>query len=430
MKKERYELERELYYLIEKYNKNKDIRGKIVELLSERVIEGNVIGILNNNIPLGTLKAKLLYHFTDAVYMTTEEECVNPDNYFLDSEKAESVDYYENLEKVDKYPIIFKDAEEMNDNHYHVKLTVQEIADLYNRMVIIYNPETQRKMHQIERNGLIFEEIKPNPKSYKEISEELLNGTFIANDNLSLNLLVDGTDEWRYNDKNKMLKIISGKLNIVDGYNRSVGILTALEINPNLKYKFGVNITRYNEKKAKKLIYQSFKRNDMSEDDKAEMNTDSLENMIIKSINDNSDMKGKIVSDKILIDTGRALVENKIITKAIQSNFKYSGRAEADIIADWLNKCFDYLIYLKPDVFRDNIKKFQDNSIMNKQNMFIGYIAIFAKFQGDSNWRDKLKNKIDEIEKIDAETLKGKGITKKELKPKDIKNISDFFKAI
>jgi len=430
MKKERYELERELYYIIEKYNRNEDVKVKVVEFLKERVIEGNTRGILNNNTPLGVLKSKLLYHFTDAMYVATEEKNINPDDYFLDSEKSEAADYYEKLDEVEKYPIVFKDAEEMNNDHYHVKLTVQEIAELYNRMVIIYNPETQRKMHQVEKNGLIFEEIRPNPRSLKEISEELLNGTFIANDNISINLLVDGTDDWKYNDKSKTLKIISGKLNIIDGYHRSLGILTALEINPNLKYKFGVNITRYNKKKAKKLIYQSFKRNDMSDSDKEDMNPDSLENEIIKNINENSDMKGKIVLDKILIDTGRALVENQIISKAIKGNFKYSGRAEALIVADWLNKCFDYLIYLKPDAFRDNIKKVQDTSMINKQNMFIGYIALFAKIQEDSNWRDILKTKIEEIENIEAEILKEIGITKKELKPKDIKNISEFFKAI
>jgi len=390
---ERSELENGLYFIIEKYNKDKKAKEQVTKEMSGKgILAGDTIAILNKVMQINNLSGEKLYLLSKSLFNTTKENIINPEKYFTELEIERAEKYEEKNKKIEKFPLIFDKVTEISNDHFKVILTIQQIVELYNRLVVVYNYETQRESIKKEIDGLIFEKPDVNEESVEDIKNALLKNQFIPTDDITFNLLYDRDDEYKFDERSGMLKITKGKFNIVDGYHRCLGMIRALIENPNLDYKFGVNITNFDTDKAKRVIIQSDKKNKINGDYLDRINPDKLENDIIKRINESSsDVRGMITTNDLLIKSGKALIDWDILSLAIKENFKnkYKMKREVMDVADWLIECFNELVYLNPIAFKDNIVKIRKESIINHPNTFIGYMAIFSKLQGDLQWSSK-----------------------------------------
>jgi hypothetical protein len=430
MKVEPRELYNNLNVMIKIYGKNNKVLEEVTNLLMKRGIpRGYTKKILMGITPLETLDRAILYVVTSAFYQVTNESIVNIERYFTDEEIKEGEKFQYITEEKESFPVIFKDVIKVNDDYYITTLTAQKIKELYDSFVVTYNKETQRNTIARRIRNSVIEMINVNWKSVKEIEEEILKGLFITNA-ITFNILKNGEEEFEYDEKNRTLTVYRGEIDILDGFHRSLGMINAVMINPEVQYITAVNITNFDIEKARRFIVQEDKKNKIAKKH-IEAYKETLENAIVRKINEspNCDLKGKITTNGRLIQFNQALVEFEVLAQAIKYHFvDIKTQREANQITDYLIEGFNEIIGLYPDEFLDNYIKVKQKSVINHNYTFIGYVALLAKLREDSRWKEKLRKTLEKIDfsikNPDWEII---GLFNDRLTIKVIESISKYF---
>jgi hypothetical protein len=99
-------------------------------------------------------------------------------------------------------------------------------------------------------------------------------------------------------------------------------------------------------------------------------------------------------------------------------------RVDAEDVADYLIDYFNFLIGSYPEAFINNIEKTRKDSLINDNNMFVGYIVLARKMFEKGIKPRKVKEYIDNIEfNRENKLWQEKGILDSQL------NITDTNKA-
>ena len=147
-------------------------------------------------------------------------------------------------------------------------ITTLSMRDIYNASqsgVLQVRSDAQRESVFSYYGGQIVTHIKFNDSVARDISKEILAGTYHP-DTLRWHLLIDDDIEWDYNyDENTHeLCIQFGTILNIDGQHRTVGIEYALESNPSINLLFPVIISVGDVRTAQKIIAQDEKRQPIS----------------------------------------------------------------------------------------------------------------------------------------------------------------------
>jgi hypothetical protein len=257
---------------------------------------------------------------------------------------------------------------------------------------------------------------------------------------ITINLLQDGTDEFVYNEKKGEITVISGQMNIIDGFHRLMSMVVAVANNPNSDYITEVRFTNWDIQKCRNFINQEDKRNKI---DKRYMNSviniNKWGNKVVTKINESgSDLKGKIVTNPIVLKHNKALTMFDIMSDAIELGYEIKSNMDVYKISQWLVDFFDFIIGFYPDNFigEDNIAKSKEISAINLPAMFVGYICISKHLYNQTNWEDKLNNILKDINfDINNPVWKDIGIIKDDkpsitLKRPQLKKIFNYFTTI
>jgi len=427
MRAEREKLEEKLNIVLEEIYRDKNIITKVTdELLSKGIF--SVKKILDKRVPLKVLDEKLLGLLTLEIYKHTQKELIKPSLFFTETEIKESSVYElkSNNKSSNGYPIVLKNVNKLYDDHYTTTLTIKELVELYRNTMIIYNYETQRNT-RIKSNGM--EEINVNPISVEEIKNAILTGKFISN-TVTLNLFQDGEDVFEYSDETNKIKIIAGELNIVDGFHRSLGMIAAYRENPNLDFITEIRFTNFNIDKARRLIVQEDKQNKIDKKYIKSLNTENLENIVVKRINesDESELQGKITTNAKLITLNKALVLQDIMSNAIKYNFEFKAKRDVDVVSKYLIEFFNELIGIYHKEFVDELESYKKISVINNPNIFAGYIALAKKIQNNKNWKEELETTMKKIDfSVHNQEWNTTGIFNKKLNKGNINTISEYF---
>lgn len=365
-----------------------------------------------------------MYALSEAIYEETDLYFINPEIYFLDNE----IEIYKTF-KVDvsksKNLIEFNNMIQINESHWIGKISVKYLAELYNNLKITYNPQTQRESGYFEDNGRLIFVPKTYPISVKEIKTKILTGTYEP-DEITLNLLKDGNEKFEYDKNNMRIIIYNGRLDIIDGWHRSSAILEALADNPNLDISFELRFTNFDVQKARDFIIQKNKQRKINEKHIQSMNVSDYHNSIAKTLNENqkSDFKGKIVSNKHLINRGYGLVMFDVIADSIEANFEIKTRSQSEFIQEFLINYFNELYNILYDEFEER------KGIYTESFSFIGYIAIASEIYSDSNWKDLMIEALSEIDFSENNLFYNeiKPQIENKLSKQNIKRISKYFK--
>lgn len=365
-----------------------------------------------------------MYALSEAIYEETDLYFINPEIYFLDNE----IEIYKTF-KVDvsksKNLIEFNNIIQINESHWIGKISVKYLAELYNNLKITYNPQTQRESGYFEDNGRLIFVPKTYPISVKEIKTKILTGTYEP-DEITLNLLKDGNEKFEYDKNNMRIIIYNGRLDIIDGWHRSSAILEALADNPNLDISFELRFTNFDVQKARDFIIQKNKQRKINEKHIQSMNVSDYHNSIAKTLNENqkSDFKGKIVSNKHLINRGYGLVMFDVIADSIEANFEIKTRSQSEFIQEFLINYFNELYNILYDEFEER------KGIYTESFSFIGYIAIASEIYSDSNWKDLMIEALSEIDFSENNLFYNeiKPQIENKLSKQNIKRISKYFK--
>ena len=405
MLKERHELEEELIPELQTLVGKKRSINKVVKELSEYdVLEGNVRKFFNNPEEVKETDTGLLYLLSNSVYKITKNENINPEEYYTESEIKEAKQYSGKLElnlTETSLPLTLENSTLVGTSTYMTTMSIQDIDSLRKSGVLNYNFETQRESKFERRHGEIIQVATLNQKSVDEISRHLEEGTLVPTV-LVFNAAVrtsDTGDELIYDSKKHELTITKGtRLDILDGYHRTMGIKNALSKNPNIDFRFPVMFVNYSVPRAQQYLGQIAKANPISKARAEELSKTNLSSVVIQELRDRSELKGRISQTERIHTLNRELVSYSVLANAIDEEFNMKSKADAMDVADYLVEFFDYLLGSFRKEFIDEIEETRKVSYINHNFMFAGYVVL-ARRLFESNQRvTKIKNILSNID--------------------------------
>ena len=422
MKVKRIKLEEKLNRVFTEIARDKNTKKQIANKLKHKnIMLAEVNSIVEKTTPIMGLDQPMLYTITKATFKVLHKEIINPKNYFTENQINEYDKFKIKKEDVERYPIIFNKVLKYNDKHYHTQLTAQEVTDLFARMVLKYNPNTQRPL----KNNNIDTDLN----SVKQIGERILEGKQKTN-TITFNIL-EGSGEVFYYDEDKMQLIIkSGEIDMPDGYHRSMGMKYAVDKNPDVEFVIGVSVMHFDEDNINDYIIQENTRNEIDERYLKSINPENLNNKVVEKLNDKSkcDLGNMITTDKNRIKQGKALVFTDTMSETIDYHFNIKTHSEKDKVAKWMVEFFNFLVGSYKEEFLTNIKETKKISNINHNNMFVGYIALAKKLYKDPNWQEKLINTISKIDFSNSnEELSSLMFNAAHFSKSSIKKVSNYF---
>lgn len=422
-----------ILYTINDIRKTRGINSSsIVENVAKTLDGRNIPNpkmLLNGGIPLGQISIQVLYHLTKALYQETQRELIKPNKYFTDFEIQQLDLFKYQIEELDRNKITeFNNARQVSDDQWHVIMSIQEIAKLFELNRISYNPSTQRESIFREHEDVVIVRPKVYTKNITEICKNMLNGTYIP-DEITFNILLDGKEDYDY--KNGNLIVHSGQIDVIDGYHRSRAIIDAVSQNRDLKMNMEVRITHFTIEKAQRFIVQKNKQQKIDERHIKSIDNSKYEHAIVKRINESgkSDFQGKIATTSMSIRTGVAFVGFDLLSDVVKYNFIDSkivrNRKDVEKISNYL---IDFMneIY---SIYYDEFEK-EKRNLINHNFGYIGFIALAAELYKDNHWEEKLKNTLNKIDfSIGNTNYRELIINEHRISYSTIKKVSKYFQS-
>ena len=395
-----------LNQMINKYGTNRQVK----EYLKSKFIDKNLLGsypikMLTKRLELETLDIKndkelfVLFLFTQGLqealqlrdrndeYIGLSDDIsqLNTKDYFTATEQEYFSKHRYTVEKQEGYPYTFPNMLKVSDSHYTGIISAQDLAVIDKANDIIYNFNTQRNA-KIDVFGV--KRINVNSKKIQEIVDNMLVGKQFA-DEIKINILRNGDDEVEFASADGVvgdLKVISGEMNIFDGFHRKTANQLAVIKNPNIQFNWKLTITNFTEQKAQDFMVQINKQTPIKKEYINTLDKSKIENLVVDLIVDNPMFE---LSDKIK-NTEQELKYNgytkkSLLAMAIADNYGeiLTQKSKAKEVADWIVDFLNYIHqFLNPN-----------NYSVNK-HMFLSYIALSKALYHAPNWQNKVNDII------------------------------------
>lgn len=337
------------------------------------------------------------------VFLASGNGDLDPTKHFEKNELKLVETYDASIYKEDTLtlPITLNDFLMIDDENFLGILDVKFLKKLFDADLIRYNFETQREAKYIRIKGDSQRVANINQKSVNEIADGIVKGT-LASTQLTFNASVgtaDEGDELQYNAKKMELEIKKGTMiDILDGMHRLMGSLRALEINPDIDFRFSILIKNCNTASAQRYIGEINTVNVMSKAHVDAMKALRRSDSVVKQLQRESDLRGRISQTNRVHSRNNELVSTKILADTIDEEFKMETKTDANEVGEYLTDFFNTLIGNYSNEFVKKVKETKEKSIINSNVMFAGYVVL-AKRMREENI--PLKKLVEILDKID-----------------------------
>lgn len=379
---------------------NSRVQDDIINRIARKgYTRGFIRGVFEGNVLLDSLSLIDLGVFALEIFNEADIKYINPEIYLTDIELEDVKNYkVEITEDIFEYPVVFEDVRQVAGDIWSVVIPAQFIAKLGRSNMLNYDFDTQREATVVQLDDGIVLKPTINPQSIVEISEELVNDTFISN-TLTFNMPFRDRENFKYDKKLKRWILLKGKLNIIDGYHRYQGIITALR-KKDIPYNFELRLTNFDRDKARRFIVQEDKRNSISKEYIKSIDDSDLITQVINQLNESnrSELRGKITSDNTTIATGISLVSFEMMHNTIKKLWKPTTINDSDVLFDYLRAFFNGLVGLYPKQLKTEIQAFKRYSDIGDERMFILYLIIAKHIEKHDDWRGSLGVIMKELE--------------------------------
>jgi hypothetical protein len=364
--------------------------------------------------------------FTEQVYVKTKDMdldvnpgVINPIEYFTTSEMKESGQFSGILEVKENemdFPITITNAQIVGNSAYMVTLDIKTIDKLIDNQMLYYDFNLQREAKYVKRKDAVVIEPTLNQNNVKEITNHLLEGTLVPTVlvfNAQTRTADSGTE--LIFDSNKLtLTITKGtRLAIVDGYHRCRASQNALQNNPELNFNFAILITNYSTKRAQQYQAQLAKATPISTTRIKELEANRLSNTVVQQLKTESDLKGRVSQTNRIHSLNKELVTYNVLSDTIEEEFKMETMADAADVGDFLTEYFNFLIGEFPTEFLNEIEETRKESLINDNNMFVGYIVLARRMFEEGLKARVIRRIIGDID-FSRDTWKERGVVNKE----------------
>jgi hypothetical protein len=404
--KNREELPQLLSQVIEQIKHDKTKVDIIKENLRTeyKILPGKIQKIITNSEEeLRNVSDELLYLLTNEVYIVTGDMEIKPDSYYKEREIKEIKTNFEvtQPEKIE-FPYTFTNVNRVDFDDYLTIIKASEIKHLFENGLLQYNFETQREARQHKDNdtGSIIETPKIVEKSVKEMEELFIKDEIISSV-ITFNARLGSSNEGEeliFDNEKHALTVTKGTLlDVLDGFHRINAIVRALRKNPSVDKTFKLNILNFNKEKARQYFGQMNTTNPVSKAKIEEYRKTREGSTVADYLKYNSLLKGLIASGDHISYKSDLLVTFNTLSEGIDDIYEIDNRADAIKVSRYLTEFFNKLFESFPDEFLGNIAEVRENSLINTNAMFYGYILLSKRMKDDNVELDKLSDIIKSI---------------------------------
>ncbi|GIN22578.1 DNA sulfur modification protein DndB [Siminovitchia fordii] len=371
---------------IQKIKRNRKVINEIkIELGKYHILAGEIQEWINDpKEKLPKLDIRELYLFTEQIFVKTGEPSINPDKYFTDVERKEARIYDASIfRRTLDFPVTFENASIVGSGAWSVPIDIKMADMMLENQLLHYDPELQREMKvKVDRSGKIRYEPTLVKKNVDEIAEHILNGTLVPTTwvwNAALGSSDEG-EEIVFDPQYRTITITKGtKMAVVDGFHRLKGAQKALRTNPDLEFNFVLIITNYTKSQAQKYQAQLAEATPISKNRQVQLKSERYSDGIVKRLMQESDLKERISQNTQIKSIANQLVSYSVLADSIDAYFEISTKKDAVKVGDYLIKFFDELIGSFPEEFIFNTTETRKTSLINQNNMFVGYIVLASR---------------------------------------------------
>lgn len=398
----------EVLYTIE-HNRNKTKKLK-EEFKIFNISPGKVQKVLNNPKVEVQLFAednnvKFLCALSICTYNVTVADSIEPHNYFTDREIKEIKSTFQGgIKEKLTFPLTIPNVTKSPDgDDYLFYMNGSDIKEWQDSNLYQYNFETQREARtKTDKNtGAIIQQPKLISNSVDEIVELMEKGKAISSV-LTFNARLgtsNGAEELVYDDKNNTLTIAEGTLlDILDGFHRLTSITLALSKDPNADMTWKINIVNLNSNQAEEYFAQLNTTNPISKGRLKEAKEVRQADFIVKQIQANSELGEYLTKSDRIAPRSNILVSFNVLSDAIHEVFNIKDKPTAMEVAEHLSEFFDKLMLSNSEEFMTDIVNVRENSIININQMFVGYVVLAKRFHDDKIKLTKLQPVIKSID--------------------------------
>lgn len=407
--KDRSELVSILIITFESIKHDKDKTDYIKNYLKEyKVLPGKVQRIINKSeeeLPkINEENKELMYLLAEVTSSIENDPKLKPNFYFTDREMREIRTNYEGEveEKLD-FPFTFSNVIKGSGDNYIVYSDGITIKELYESQLLQYNFETQREARQRtnKKTGEIIEVPKVIENSVKQI-ESLIEKNKFDTSMITLNARLASSDEIEelvYDDEKRTLTVTRGTLlDVLDGFHRINGIVRALRRNPSINPLLIINIVNYDKKRAQEKFVQINTTNPISNSHKKKISEVRWSDLIARLIQSNSELNNKVSGSDLIAPKSDLLVTFSVLSDAIDEFYEIDDKPHAMEIFNYLKSFIDKLCWSFPDEFLGDVSSVRENSLINSNVMFYGYILLSKKMHDEQIDLEKIEQIVQQID--------------------------------
>ena len=187
----------------------------------------------------------------------------------------------------------------VNDDQWIGVTDVKTMMKLRDHQMIHYNGDTQRALQQVIRHGNVIMQPHLYMRAVTSISELYDKNEFIPN-TLTLNL--PEYAEYSYNERTCELTISTSHFDITDGYHRYVAMGYEYDNKKDFNYPTELRITKFSTVRAQGFIWQEDQKTKLKVIDSNYLNPSDYGNMIVRRLDEDSNLRGKINNKDGVID--------------------------------------------------------------------------------------------------------------------------------
>lgn len=459
--KDRLELEKNIRETLKRYkSRNVTVEVQQKMRIACGLIPSETQKFLNGKKELSELNDKYLYLFTKALYdATNKEESINPDKYFSpeEKEKAGSARQYVHEENTVKFPYMVNDAMMLGRREYVIKMKMSELVNMYKSDLIDYDFKSQRNAKIVKIDGLLHETPDLNKESVKKITK-LVSKSLYFPDPITLNLergsaarialakaeKVKGEEreetikeaknkrELEFDEVDKRLRINESHFHIVDGFHRLSAFVSVMSNHPDLDFEIPVLLKNYTIEDAGKYFGQINTTNPVDKATIKELRQERRADEVTKDLMTKSYLVGKISRGSTVNKSADQLVSFATLADAIDRAFGkeiQDSVLDHDDVTDYLIEFFNKLVKSFINEFDKKIEKTSENSIINHDKMFAGYVELAKRMRDENISLRKLSKIINPKEfDIDNKLWEEKGILNNKKMTRNVeKKIEKYF---
>ncbi|MGG2091306.1 DNA sulfur modification protein DndB [Bacillus sp. S13(2024)] len=381
---------------------NKSIVSKIKQGLKKyKILPGEVQEIINNpEEKLQLIDIDKLCLISEESFLVTKKGNIDPTLYFTKREIKEIKTNFEGYSSdTIEFPYTFEDVTKVDDDDYFLKIQGIDIKKIYH--LLQYNPDTQREARQIKKG----DEIVPVPKIYQKNVDEMIElikkGEIIAS-MLTLNARLGSSDEGEelvYDEAKRTLTVTRGTLlDVLDGFHRISAINSALRQEPTLNPTFKMTILNYDKTRAQKYFAQMNTFSVISTSHLKKMSESRQADFIAKQLQYNTELRNKVAASDMVPAKSNLLVTFGVLSDAIDDVFKVEDKPTAIKVSRYLGEFINKLFFAFPDEFMGDIAKIREQSLINANSMFYGYILLAKRMQEENISVDNVEKVLKDID--------------------------------